>query len=204
MKIGMILECTLSGPDVAVYTYVANQLCPQLVIEKPITKGDKKTLINEAALEAQTLLETGCYRVFIIWDKIPRWNIPGNCITDREALLASLQHLKVDHNKVIMCCIDEMMESWLIADGRGMDAWLEWITKGKRKLPKFGDHKNKQTQNAPKQRIQNYLDEHYSLWTYSDYENNLDIVKRLPDLERVASYNPSFRYFKEHIEELCP
>jgi len=33
MRIGFILECTLGGPDAVIYPYVANKLCPQLIIE---------------------------------------------------------------------------------------------------------------------------------------------------------------------------
>ena len=203
MKIGMILECSLSGPDVAVYKYVANKLCPTLEIAKPITKGDKKTLIAEAALEAKTLLDTGCNKVFIIWDRMPRWkeDVKGNCETDQAALAKSLEQLGVNLKHIYLCCIDEMMESWLIADSRGFMTWIR--SKTDHKLKDIGDRKAKDEQTSPKQRIENYLRDNYGKWKYCDYNDNLPIVKNLPDFERVSSYNSSFRYFKESIERIC-
>lgn len=198
----MILECTLEGPDVAVYTYVAKKLCPNLQIEKPITKGDKKTLLKEASLEAKTLLDTGCDHVFIIWDRIPRWGVPGNCINDKSELIKSLQSLNVDLGSIILCCIDEMMESWIIADSRGFMSWIR--SKTHHVLPEIGDHKSRAKQTSPKERIRKYLKDNYNKLKYSDYEDNIEIVNRLPDLNRAANWNSSFRFFKESIETICP
>lgn len=203
MKVGFILECRPGGPDASVYKYVAEKLCPSLVIEKPQTMVNKPRLMEEGPVVAQTLLESGCEYVFIIWDKKPRWDDPlGNCYTDREALTHSLTLLEVDITKVFLCCIDQMLESWLIADSRGFMSWIR--SKTTHALPGIGDHKTSAKQASPKDRITNYLENHYNKWKYNDYQDNIEIVKRLPDFDRAARWNDSFRFLKESIEEICP
>jgi hypothetical protein len=203
MKVGFILECQTGGPDASIYKYVAEKLCSSLFIEKPETMVNKKRLMEEGPVVAQTLFESGCDYVFIIWDRKPRWeNQSGNCRTDREALKNSLSLLGVDNTKIYLCCIDEMLESWLIADSRGFMSWIR--SKTPHALPEFGDHKNSARQASPKDVIKRYLRDHYARWKYDDYEDNIEIVKRLPDFNRAANWNYSFRFFKESIEEICP
>lgn len=203
MKVGFILECQTGGPDASIYKYVAEKLCESLLIEKPETMVNKKRLMEEGPIVAQTLLESGCEYVFIIWDRKPRWDDPlGNCYTDRENLTQSLELLEVDINKVFLCCIDQMLESWMIADSRGFMSWIR--SKTPHALPEFGDHKTSARQTFPKDIIKRYLRDHYPTWQYDDYEDNIEIVKRLPDFNRAARWNQSFNYFKQSIEEICP
>jgi hypothetical protein len=202
MKIGFILECTLGGPDAVIYPYVAKRLCDALEIEKPETLKDKKSLIQEAPLVAQTLLENGCDKVFIIWDRIPRWNIPGNCETDKEQIAEGLNNLEVPPVQVFLCCIDEMLESWLIADGDGITKWIN--SKTTHKIKAFPDHKTKQDQAAPKDRIKNYLRDNFNKWKYNDFEDNIDIIKSLSDYKKAAKLNPSFGEFVQLVNEICP
>jgi len=203
MKVGFILECRTGGPDAVIYKYVAEKLCAALEIEKPKTMVNKLRLINEGPIVAQTLFESGCDYVFIIWDRKPRWHDTlGNCNTDREALNLSLIALGVDITKVILCCIDEMLESWIIADSRGFMSWIR--SKTHHALSEFGDHKTKAAQASPKERIKNYLRVNFNKWKYNDYEDNIEIVKMFPDFNRAANWNSSFKFFKESIEEICP
>ena len=203
MKVGFILECGPGGPDASVYTYVAEELCKLLVFEKPQTMVNKKRLMEEGPIVAQTLLESGCDYVFFIWDRKPRWlDQPGNCRTDTESLTNSLVQLGVDIAKIFLCCIDEMLESWLIADSRGFMTWIR--SKTKRPLPEIGDHKTRDKQVSPKEKIKDYLKNHFKKWNYNDYDDNIEIAKLLPDFNRAARWNDSFRFFKESIEEICP
>ena len=198
MKIGLIVECALGGPDASVYQYVASKICPNLEIEKPITSTNKKYLIEDSPQKAQILLQTGCGFVFIIWDR----EKGGNCQNDCEVLTNSLNGLGIDLNQIRLCCIDEMMESWMIADNRGFMSWIR--NKTDHPLPEFGDKKTKAEQTFPKQRIKNYLRDNFPKWKYNHYEDNLEIVKSMPDFTRAANWNPSFAYFKQSIENICP
>lgn len=203
MKAGLILECRTGGPDAIIYKYVANEICKKLKIEKPETLVNKKRLIEEAPIVTETLIESGCDYVFIIWDRKPRWeDKAGNCITDKATLTKGMNALGLDLSKIFLCCIDEMLESWLIADKRGVNNWIK--SKTTHALPDFGDHKDKANQTAPKDRIKNYLKQHFNKWKFNDYDDNIDIVKALPDFNRAARWNDSFRYFLECVEQICP
>jgi hypothetical protein len=202
MKIGMILECQPAGPDASVYPYVAKKICEALEITKPETLVNKQKLMEEAPAVAQTLLASGCDIVFIVWDKKPRWGTGGDCETDKAVLTKALTNIGVGMARIRLCCIDEMMESWMIADCRG---FMEWIkSKTTHALPNIGDHSTPALQKDPKNRINRYLRDNYNRWKYNDYDDNLPIVKAFPDFDRAASYNPSFKYFKDSIEAICP
>ena len=202
MKVGFIVECTLGGPDAKIYPYVAKQLCDALVIEKPETLKDKKSLLQEAPLVAQTLFENGCDTVFIIWDKKPRWGIGGNCETDKETLAKELASLEVDTTKVFLCCIDELLESWLIADGDGVTNWIN--SKTPHKIRAFDDHKTKQEQSSPKEKISAYLKSNYGKWKYNDFIDDFGILQHLPNYNKSAKLNPSFGEFVNFVNQICP
>jgi hypothetical protein len=202
MKIGFILECQPGGSDATVYKYVAQRLCPALEIEKPQTLINKPGVFNEGPAVIQTLLAGGCDYVFVIWDRKPRFLLPGNCQTDIQTFTDSLNQLNINTAQVVICCIDEMLESWLIADGRGFDRWLQLKTT--HRLANFGDHQSRAEQSDPKNRIRSFLRDNYGVWKYNESEDNLEIVKHLPDFNRAARLNDSFRAFKEKIEEICP
>lgn len=201
MKVGFIVECSIGGPDAKIYPYVAKQLCNTLVIEKPETLKDKKSLMQEAPLVAQTLLKNGCDTVFIIWDRIPRWGIGGNCETDKEVLANELSNLKVNTTKVFLCCIDEMLESWLIADGDGVTNWIK--SKTTHNIKAFSDHKAGK-QNAPKEKIDNYLKANFGKIKYNDYIHNEQIIKHLPNYDKATKWNSSFGEFVNYVNKICP
>jgi len=202
MRIGFVLECQTGGSDATVYKYVAERLCPTLSIEKPKTLVNKIGVFNEGPAVTQTLLETGCDFVFVIWDRKPRFGVLGNCETDIATFNLSLVQLNIDLQRVFVCCIDEMLESWLIIDGRGFDRWLQLKTN--HPLADFGDHTSRAEQSDPKNRIRAFLRINYGAWKYNESEDNFEIVKHLPDFDRAARWNESFRFFKESVEAICP
>src|ERR1700736_6385447 len=118
MKIGFVLECTLNGPDSQIYPWVAQKICPHLEIAKPETLGNKENVIQDGPIVAQTLLEDGCDFVFIIWDRIPKWGTTGKCEDHIKSLQQGIEKLGIDEKKIILCCIDEMLESWMIVNGQ--------------------------------------------------------------------------------------
>jgi len=202
MKIGFVLECQPKGPDAAIYPYLANFFCPELEIEKPETLGNKSYVMSDGPDVAEILLESGCDHVFIIWDRMPKWGGTGRCEDHIAIIEARLAELEIDQDKITLCCITEMLESWLIADSRGINNWL--ATKTNRNLRSFDDHATEAEQTAPKERIKRYLGEHFNKWKYNDYNDNFAIVKQFPDFDRVARRNASFAHFREHIERICP
>lgn len=196
MKIGFILECSPQGPDADIYPYVAKQLCASITIEKPITLINKQRVMQEGAVNAQLLLETGCDYVFIIWDRMPKWGGTGRCNEHIIELEAELSKTTVDRTKIFLCCIDEMLESWIVADGRGITAYFQNLTT--HNIGTFADCKRPPEQMGAKERIARFNGR------YNDFTDNYKIVKCMPEFHKPAQRNKSFRYFKESVESVCP
>ena len=156
MKIGFVLECTLKGPDAIIYPSVFSKLCGTVELEKPITLTNKKILMDEGHNYVEELMKQGCDYVFVIWDRIPKWGGTGRCVEEKESFIVKLQQLNIDETRVKLCCIDEMLESWLIADERGFNNWVSTLTQ--RALPSFSAPNQSDAEN----RIRNYFRENYS------------------------------------------
>ncbi|NBP68863.1 MAG: hypothetical protein EBR30_08920 [Cytophagia bacterium] len=197
MKVGFVFECQPKGSDEQVYTYVAKQLCNGLDIrpENISCMGNKKTLIEESATDVAVMLANGCEYVFIIWDRIPKWGGSGVCADHQAELTANLQWENVNLAQIIFCCIDEMLESWLIADGRGVTNYFQAIN---HLSPKFNDHSTRAEQTSPKDRLTRYNGR------YNESVHNIGIVKALPDFSRAARWNSSFKHFVDNINQICP
>lgn len=201
MKVGFIVECTLEGPDAKIYPYVAKQLCDALETEKPIALNNKKTLLQDAPVSAQTLLKKGCDKVFILWDRVPRWDDGGDCETDKAILTKESANLKVNMDNVYLGCIDDMLESWLIADGDGVTNWIK--SKTTHKIRPFDDHKEG-NQSSPKEKIDKYLREHFPKIKYNDHTHNFEILKKLKNYNKAIKWNASFGDFANAINKICP
>lgn len=197
MKVGFVFECQPKGSDEQVYTYVAKLLCKGLNIlpENISAMGDKKALIEESATDVAIMLDNGCEYVFIIWDRLPKWGGSGVCAEHQAELTANLQGENIDLTKIIFCCINEMLESWLIADGRGVTNYFKGFDN---RSPVFPDHKSVPEQTSAKLKITRHNGR------YNETVDNIGILKALPDLDRVVQRNDSFRHFKESVEQICP
>lgn len=197
MKVGFVFECQPKGSDEQVYTYVAKQLCNGLDIrpENISCKGDKKLLIEESASEVATMLDSGCQFVFIIWDRMPKWGGSGRCADHQAELSANLQKENINLAQIIFCCIDEMQESWLIADGRGVTAYFKGFDP---RSPVFPDYKSVSEQTSAKLKITRHNGR------YNETVDNIGIVKALPDFTRAAQRNASFKHFVDNVTQICP
>lgn len=197
MKVGFVFECQPQGPDEIIYTKVARDLCVHFEIfqENISPLGNKQSVINDSALDVLTMLENGCEYVFIIWDRMPKWGGSGRCSDHIVALSRNLIIAGIDLEKIKMCCIDEMLESWLIADGRGVTNYFQELNQHS---PKFPDRKREAQQTAPKQRLEAYNGR------YNEYNDNFGILLGLNgDYSRAARWNSSFGRFVEAVAEIC-
>ncbi len=75
---------------------------------------------------AAALLKEGCERVLIVWDLRPAWpNERKPCRNvERETILASLRNAGVAGKPIFLICIEQELESWLLADERKISAYL--------------------------------------------------------------------------------
>lgn len=192
IKAGMILECTPQGPDAKIYPHVLKTLCPSMEVEKPETMTNKKRLVEQGPEVAKLLLDTGCDVVFLIWDRMPKWEGTGKCADGEGELSSALTALGVDLKRIVFCCIDEMLESWIIADSRGVEEFVKVQTHPhpQKKFRATGP-------SNPKGQIKNY-------WApFNDFLHAWPIVQAMPDFDRAAKGNVSFGVFCETVRRWC-
>jgi hypothetical protein len=196
MKVGFVLECSPKGPDADIYPYLAGEIfCPKVEVAKPETLVNKENVMNDGPLVAQTLIADGCDYVFILWDRMPKWGGSGNCDKDIAILENGLARLTVNREQVILCCISDMLESWMIINGKFITQYFQQFSP--KQLQAFGDNKDKASQFKPKERITKYNGR------YNDYTDNFKIVKLIDDFSMHARWNDSFKFFKENVERIC-
>lgn len=126
-KIGFIFECGPQGADKQVCEYLANQLRPgaQLILR---TLDSKLNLLTEAGKVAASLLADGCNCVLIVWDLRPAWPDKKNkpCRhAERQAVLKALRQAGITVTQpVYLVCIEQELESWVLADEKKISDFL--------------------------------------------------------------------------------
>jgi len=127
MKIGFVFECGPQGADKMVCEYLARQLRPgvQLVSR---TLDNKPNLLAEVGKVAVKLLADGCACVLIVWDLRPAWPDKKNkpCRHDeRQELLQAMAQAGIAANQpVYLVCIEQELESWVLADEKNISDFL--------------------------------------------------------------------------------
>lgn len=129
--IGFVFECGPQGADKQVCEYLATQITGQTRF-KSRTLDNKPKLLAEAGAVARQLLDDGCCRVLIVWDLRPSWpdktNKPCRKM-ERDAVLKSLDDAAVPGNApVYLICIEQELESWILADNGALSAYLSTPT----------------------------------------------------------------------------
>lgn len=195
MRIGMILECGPQGADVEVHHALAKKLDPTISIST-VTLDNKPNLVAECGKSASQLLSIDrCDRVLIIWDLYPAWERqarPCRC-EDREDILASLNRANIDLARVHLVCITQELETWLLADGRALSAFLSTPEHRVRvSHPRLPEQINK-----PKRALSRIFRQH-GKDSYYDLFHASKIVAKLPDLTRIRRIS-SFQRFQQKI-----
>jgi Domain of unknown function (DUF4276) len=128
MKLGLVLECDVGGPDERVLTCFARRLVPGIKVES-VALGDKPTIFSKGVETAQRLVETnGCDLVLIVWDLKPFLQGPPpatHCLHEAEVLRQRLAALKpATRAKIRLLCLTWELETWFIADEKAVSAHL--------------------------------------------------------------------------------
>lgn len=126
MKVGFIFECGPQGADKQICEYIAAQLIPNIKM-KSRTLDNKHNLLEDAAKVAATLLADACDKVLIVWDLRPSWPNKNNkpCRKhERDALLQSLANAKLTNKPIYLVCVEQELESWLLADETKINTFL--------------------------------------------------------------------------------
>lgn len=126
MKIGMVFECGPQGADKQVCDYLARQLHGDAEFAFA-TLDNKANLLRDAGPAVRNLLADGCCCVLVIWDLRPAWPTPKQpCRASEVAeVKKSLQLANVPADAPVhLICIEQELESWLLANERAASALL--------------------------------------------------------------------------------
>jgi hypothetical protein len=195
MKVGMIFECGPDGPDKKVCEYLAKKIIPGLEVRSE-TLDVKPNLLAECGSAAAILLNQGCDLVLIIWDLYPAWRQGGEkpCRhEDKEKIHQSLTEAGVDTTKVRTICVEEELESWLLADGRPLSNYLSSTTRP----VTIKDNKKPDQIVNPKKQMLKIFDQNGGR-VYTDTVHAIKIAEALPDLKRIRR-SKTFMYFAQKL-----
>ena len=127
MTLGLIFECGPEGADKQVCEYLIRTIKPGIKISSR-TLDNKENLLRDAGRVAAQLLQDKCTCVLIVWDLRPAWpdmkSKPCRHI-ERKTLLSLLAKAGVPARApVYLVCIEQELESWLLASDHGIAALL--------------------------------------------------------------------------------
>ena len=193
MKIGFIFECGPQGADKQVCVHLAERLRPGVNFISR-TMDTKPNLLAGAAVVAAALLADGCERVLIVWDLRPAWPDKAHkpCrAAERQRLLESLSEQGLDHAPVFLVCIEQELESWLLADEDKLAAFLS-TREHAYKVPRT---RRPDQVNNPKAVVMKHFDTARG-WRYEDRVHAIKVLRMgEPDLPRLRQ-SPSFERFE--------
>ncbi|RYD99427.1 MAG: hypothetical protein EOP54_04195 [Sphingobacteriales bacterium] len=192
MKIGFILECGPQGADLKVCKNLVGRIRPADEFVA-ITLDNKPKLISGCGEAAKQLIKSGIETIYIIWDLFPDWRDDRTrpCMKeDRDNVFNSLNAAQVPLDRVHLVCIEQELESWLIADGRAISTFLSRPTHH----VKIKDSKSPDTVQNPKK----YLTKHFSQngkGLYTDYMHAEKLVALIPDFQKLKRSETFKRFY---------
>lgn len=194
MKIGFIFECGPEGPDVQVCRDLVHKLDPTIEFVSS-TLDNKKNLVEDCGAVAKVLLDE-CKKVIVVWDLYPAWRERGvrPCRhEDRQAIFQSLGAENVDSlgaenvdlDKVVLVCIQEELEAWLLADHRALTAMLQPL-KHPHPVSRISRFPNPDSIRNPKKRLTRIFTRELGPGRrYVDYQHALLIARKIQDFTKI-------------------
>lgn len=199
MRLGFIVECVLDGPDSQVCRDLAKRMRGDLSDDdiKIRTMGDKRTLKRECGAAAKALMDDSqCDRVIIVWDLRPVWKEDGDPCRqeDRQQVLQSLTDAGADITKTRLVCVEAMLETWLLTDGRAIASIITETTR--RQCRRVHIDSDFQHFPDPKDHLDRMFRRHNS--SYVDRVHAVKIVRAWPNFDR-ARILDAFRRFEGFV-----
>lgn len=200
MKVGFVFECGPAGADLQVCEYLARAIVPGI---EPVSRtlDNKPNLLREAAKVAAALLGDGCERVLIVWDLRPAWPGPKPCRKrEREELAARLHEAGLAGNPVFLVCIEQELESWLLADEGKINDYLSTEShpyQEARRVSKPDREAN------PKSAMM----KHFKIargWRYEDRTHAVKVLQSGAIDFRKLGRSPSFKRFQHQLLRTLP
>ena len=196
MKVGLIVECATDGPDWQVYSLWIRRLVGDDAVVEQSSAVNKKLLVQQAGTRTQKLLNEGCEKVFIIWDLWPAWGeAKPDEAGDVAAITHSLRQAGVVHPCVYLLCVNRMLETLLIVDGRALNDVLG-IPVGKQ-TP--SNKNNPYTERDPKAYLGKWFRQARK-GDYSDYAHAKRIAEHV-DLARLRGRTREFPRLEQSLSQ---
>lgn len=200
MKLGFILECGPQGADLKVCKNLVGRIRPDDEFAA-ITLDNKPKLIRDCGEAAKQLIKSGCKRVYVIWDLFPTWRNDKTrpCMKeDRDHIFESLDAAQVPRRNVHLICIEQELESWLIADGRAISSYLSTQTRP----VTIGDEKQPdQVQNPKKKLNKHFTRSRGGSFNYIDYMHAEKLAALIPDFQKLKRSKTFKRFYLKLTEE---
>jgi len=197
MKIGFVFECGPAGADIQVCEFLAREIVPSI---RPVSRtlDNKANLLKDAAKVAATLLADGCERVLIVWDLRPAWPGPKPCRkVEREALLESLTEASLTGKPVFLVCVEQELESWLLADEAKISAYLSTAAH-----PYVAKRVSKPDRELnPKSAMMNHFKTARG-WRYEDRTHAIKVLNAANTDFKKLRRSPTFTRFEKLLREL--
>lgn len=194
MKLGFILECGPQGADLKVCKNLVGRIRPADEFVA-ITLDNKPKLISGCGEAAKQLIKSGCETVYIIWDLFPDWRDDRTrpCMKeDRDNIFDSLNAAQVPLDRVYLVCIEQELESWLIADGRAISSFLSTQT---RQVTIGHERRPDQIQNPKKKLNRHFTQNRGGSFNYIDYMHAEKLVALIPDFQKLKKSETFKRFY---------
>ena len=197
MRIGIICEGGLKGEDQQVLGALAARIVPHAVFDI-LPQGNKPDLIANCAAVTRSLLDSGCCRVLIVWDVLPRWGKPDGAAIDAQEIRAQLATAGLDtHPCVFLVSIHAELEAWLLADGAALSTVLSQPTH----KAKVSDMSKAHSVGDPKKLLQRVFSKHHTEYLPALHAGQ--IVRALAPNFGVLGKIPSFRKYGAALTQAC-
>ena len=175
--IGMIFECGPQGADKLVCEYLASQIRPGVKLACR-TLDNKENLLRDAGKVAAQLLKDNCTCVLIVWDLRPAWpdkkDKPCRAAERAQILTLLAQAGLAEDAPVYPGCIEQELESWLLASNKSIEAHLSTPTHA------YGVSRVRKPDDAPQPKA--VMINHFKSargWRYDDKVDALRVLKAI-------------------------
>lgn len=194
MKVGFVFECGPAGADVQVCEFLARQIVPGI---EPVSRtlDNKANLLKDAAKVVGALFGDGCERVLVVWDLRPAWPGPKPCRKiECEALMSRLDEAGLAGKPVFLICVEQELESWLLADEVKISAYLSTAAH-----PYVAKRVNKPDREPnPKSAMLNHFKTARG-WRYEDRTHAVKVLKAAVTDFKKLRRSPSFERFEQKL-----
>ncbi len=196
-KIGFIFECGRGGPDYQVCHHLLGRLNPAVEMVARFLDNKPKLLDGCGEVASALLAIDKCSRVVVVWDLEPTWGGDACRHDNKELALVSLAAAKVPANRVLLLCIEQELECWLMADKRALETVLGRFKHPHPlgRLPTFG-HPDAEITRPKTALISLFQRELGRGRKYVDRDHAILLARSIPDWSKI-SRSDSFRRFAE-------